>query len=155
METQSERGVHHVVWCVRPESLERVRGFWEGVIGVALDELDLPELGLKVLISWHGGVEIMVPTYETGLMVEPARQFLETRGEGVYAVVYSVRGIESVVAAFGRAGGDLLFRETIPPDEVAARGLADEGERFSVLQAGFDDYCGMRICLQEVVPDQG
>jgi hypothetical protein len=154
METQSERGVHHVVWCIRPESLERVRAFWEGVIGVALDALDLPELGLTVLISWHGGVEIMSPTHATGLMVEPARQFLETRGEGVYAVVYSVRGIESVVAAFGRAGGNLLFREAIPPDEVAARGLADEGERFAILQAGFDDYCGMRICLQEVVPDQ-
>lgn len=153
MESQSVHGVHHVVWCVRPESLERVRAFWEGVIGVPLDALELPELGLKVLISWHGGVEIMSPAYESGLMLEPARQFLETRGEGVYAVVYGVRRIESVVAAFGRAGGQLLFREEIPPDEVAARGLSGAGERFSILQAGFDDYCGMRICLQELLPD--
>lgn len=153
MESQRAEGVHHVVWCVRPESLERVRAFWEGVIGVPLDALDLPELGLRVLISWHGGVEIMAPAYESGLMVESARQFLEQRGEGVYAVVYGVRDIEGVVSAFGRAGGRLLFRETIVPDEVAARGLAGAGERFSILQAGFDDYCGMRICLQALVPE--
>jgi predicted enzyme related to lactoylglutathione lyase len=152
MQAAAVNGVHHVVWCVRPESLERVRAFWEDVIGVPLDELDLPELGLKVLISWHGGVEIMAPVHAAGLMVAPAREFLENRGEGVYAVVYNVRGIEGVVSAFTGAGGSLLFRETIPPDEVAARKLS-EGERFSILQAGFDDYCGMRICLQELVPE--
>jgi hypothetical protein len=152
MSIGGEKGVHHVVWCVRPESLPRVRAFWERVIGVPLDELELPELGLKVLISWHGGVEIMAPAYETGLMVEAARQFLAARGEGVYAVVYNVKGIEGVVSAFAAQGGRLLFRESISPDEVEARKLS-EGERFSILQAGFDDFCGMRICLQELVPE--
>ncbi|MBY0400807.1 hypothetical protein K2X89_10955 [Myxococcota bacterium] len=153
MAIEGGRGVHHVVWCVRAESLPRVKAFWEGVIGVPLDLLDLPELGLKVLISWHGGVEIMAPAYPTGLMVEMANQFLATRGEGVYTVVYSVEGIESVVSAFGAAGGKLLFRETIPPDEVDARGLSAAGERFSILQAGFDAHAGIQLCLQEVVPE--
>lgn len=151
MPTAEGRGVHHVVWCVRPESWTSVRAFWEGTIGIVLDELDLPELGLKVLISWHGGVEIMTPAYATGMMVEPARRFLAERGEGVYAVVYDVRGIEGVVASFTERGGRLLFRETITPEQVAERGISGPGERFSILQAGFDDHCGMRICLQEVV----
>ena len=151
MSIEGGKGVHHVVWCVRPESFPRVRDFWEGVVGVPLDELNLPELGLKVLISWHGGVEIMTPAYATGVMVEAAQQFLTSRGEGVYAVVYNVRGIEGVIAQFAARGGQLEFRETITPDEVDARKLSD-GDRFSILQAGFDDYCGMRICLQELVP---
>lgn len=146
------RGVHHVVWCVRAESLPRVKAFWEGVIGVPLDELDLPELGLKVLISWHGGIEIMAPAYPTGLMVEAANAFLAARGEGVYTVVYDVRGIEGVVSSFVAAGGKLLFRETITPDEVDERGLSS-GTRFSILQAGFDDHAGIRICLQEQLPE--
>ena len=150
MSLENGRGVHHVAWCVRAESLPRVRAFWEGVIGVPLDELDLPELGLKVLVSWHGGVEIMAPVYATGLMVDAANQFLEKHGEGVYTVVYDVQGIESVVSAFTAAGGKLLFRETITPDQVDERGLSD-GERFSILQAGFDEHAGMRICLQELV----
>jgi len=154
MSIGGDKGVHHVVWCVRPESWSRVRAFWEGVVGVPLDELDLPDLGLKILISWPGGVEIMTPAYPTGLMAEAARQFLAARGEGVYAVVYNVHGIEGVVASFTKAGGQLLFRETITPDEVDARGLSD-GDRFSILQAGFDDYAGLRICLQELVPEGG
>lgn len=152
MENGDVHGVHHVVWCVRPESLARVREFWERVIGIALEELDLPELGLRVLISWKGGVEIMSPAYATGLMADAARQFLADRGEGVYGVVYGIRGIESVVSAFGARGGQLLFRETITPDQVDERKLSD-GERFSILQAGFDDFCGMRIVLQEIVPE--
>lgn len=153
MPTAEGKGVHHVVWCVRPESWESVRAFWEQTIGIALDELDLPELGLKILISWHGGVEIMTPAYATGAMVELARGFLAERGEGVYAVVYDVRGIEGVVASFTQRGGRLQFRETIPPDAVAERKLSAPGERFSILQAGFDDYQGLRVCLQEIVPE--
>ena len=152
MESEKTNGVHHVVWCVRPENFARVREFWERTIGLPLEELDLPELGLRILISWKGGVEIMSPAYSTGLMAEAARRFLAERGEGVYSVVYGVRGIESVVSAFSAGGGNLLFRETIPPDAVEERKLS-VGERFSVLQAGFDDFCGMRICLQEIVPE--
>lgn len=152
MENGETHGVHHVVWCIQPENLARVREFWERAIGLPLEELDLPELGLRVLISWKGGVEIMSPAYPTGLMADAARRFLAERGEGVYSVVYGVRGIESVISAFGARGGSLLFRETIEPDAVEERKLSD-GERFSILQAGFDDFCGMRICLQEIVPE--
>jgi hypothetical protein len=152
MEPDRMTGVHHVVWCVAPENLGSVRAFWEQTIGVALEELDLPELGLRVLISWEGGIEIMTPAYDNGTMVELARQFLAERGEGVYSVVYGVREIEGVIASFSENGGQLLFRETIPPEDVEARKLSD-GDRFSILQAGFDDFCGMRICLQQIVPE--
>ena len=152
MENGDIHGVHHVVWCIRPENLARVRAFWEQTIGIALEELDLPELGLRVLISWKGGVEIMSPAYPNGIMADAARQFLAARGEGVYTVVYGVRGIESVISAFTARGGSLLFRETVSPDAVDERKLS-VGERFSILQAGFDDFCGMRICLQEIVPE--
>lgn len=150
MPTEGGRGVHHVAWCVRPENWGAVRAFWEETIGVPLEELDLPELGLKVLVSWHGGVEIMAPFYAEGLMVEAARQFLATRGEGVYAVVYDVKDIEGVVASFVARGGKLMFRESISREEVAERKLSP-GDSFSILQAGFDDHLGMRICLQEQV----
>jgi hypothetical protein len=145
-------GVHHVVWCVRPESFPRLREFWERSVGLTLEELDLPELGLKILISWKGGVEIMAPFYETGALADVARRFLAERGEGVYTVVVNVRGIDGLVASLVSQGASLLFRETIPPDAVLERKLSD-GARFSILQAGFEKICGMPICLQEIVPE--
>ena len=152
MEAERVDVVHHVVWCVKPENLQRVRAFWETAMGVPLHELDLPELGLRVLISWKAGIEIMTPAYASGLMVEAAREFLANRGEGVYTVVYNVRGIEGAITSLVEHGARLLFRDTIPLESVKARKLS-EGERFSILQAGFDDDCGMRICLQEIIPE--
>ena len=152
MSNERTTGLHHVVWCVRPENLERVRTFWERVIGVPLEELDLPDVGLRVLISWEGGIEIMTPAHASGTMSDAARAFLATRGEGVYSVVVGVRDIEDVISTYTERGGRLLFRDTIPPDAVEARRLS-EGQRFTIQQAGFDDDCGMRICLQELVPE--
>jgi len=145
-------GVHHVVWCVRPESFPKVRTFWEESVGLPLEELDLPKLGLKILVSWKGGVEIMAPFYETGELADAARQFLVERGEGVYTVVVNVQEIHGLVSSLTAQGAHLLFRETISPDEVLDRKLSD-GARFSILQAGFDEICGMPICLQEIVPE--
>ena len=151
MPEDEEKGVHHVVWCVHPESFPGLRSFWEGSVGLQLEELDLPDLGLKVLISWEGGVEIMSPFYEKGALAQDARRFLEERGEGVYTVVVNVRGIDALVTSLLNTGASLKFRETIPPDAVRQRGLAKDSD-FSILQAGFDEVCGMSICLQEIVP---
>ncbi|MCR9092987.1 MAG: hypothetical protein NXI30_02105 [bacterium] len=145
-------GVHHVVWCVAPERFESVRRFWEESLDVSLHEIDLPDLGLRVLISWRAGIEIMTPAYASGLMVDAARAFLAEHGDGVYSVVYDVNDLDARVAALEAEGRRLLFRETISADEVDARQLSD-GERFSIRQAGFDEYCGLRLCLQEIVPE--
>jgi predicted enzyme related to lactoylglutathione lyase len=149
----SSNRVHHVVWCVRPESLPRVRRFWEEAIGLPVQDLDLPELGIHVLISWQGGIEIISPVYETGLLVEPARGFLATHGEGVYTVVFDVAALDDVVSRISRQGGRLAFEETISPEEVDARQLAaGSPERFAIRQAAFDPICGLRLCLQELTP---
>jgi hypothetical protein len=152
MTHDEEKGVHHVVWCVRPASFPALRSFWEDSVGLELEELDLPDLGLKVLISWEGGVEIMSPFYERGALAEQARRFLTERGEGVYTIVVNVRGIDRLVDSLLDSGASLSFQETISPEAVRQRGLAKDAD-FSILQAGFNDVCGMPICLQEIVPE--
>ena len=148
--------VHHVVWCIRPESLEPVRRFWQEAIGLPLHDLDLPELGIHVLISWEGGVEIMAPVRETGSVADSAREFLAAHGEGVYCVVFNVARLEDVGARIARQGGRKVFEETIRPDEVEERELAaaDAPERFAIRQALFDPVHGMRICLQEIATEE-
>ena len=152
---ESNNCVHHVVWCVRPESLERVRALWQRAIGLRLHDLDLPELGIHVLISWEGGVEIIAPVHETGALVDSARTFLATHGEGVYCVVFNVARLDDVVARIAGQGGRLLFEETISPEDVDGRGLRTpgSGEPFAIRQALFDSISGMRICVQELTPE--
>ncbi len=148
--------VHHVAWCVWPEHMEQARAYWEEAIGLPpLEDLELPELGLRVLVSWDGGVEIMCPTDGDRPMAAVARRFLQERGEGVFSVVYNVADIGEAMARIRAQGGKLVFEETIPAHAVDDRNLATDpaAERFSIRQALFEDICGMRVCLQEIVKE--
>jgi 4-hydroxyphenylpyruvate dioxygenase-like putative hemolysin len=150
------RGLHHVAWCVKPENMDRARAYWEEAIGLdRMEDLDLADLGIRVLVSWEGGVEIMCPTNEDGSMAVAVRKFLDERGEGVYSVVYNVSDIAATRAKIVAEGGQLVFEELIPAEAVDDRQLASEPakERFSIKQALYEDICGMRVCLQEITPE--
>ena len=143
--------VHHVVWCIKPESMAPVRAIWEEALGLELQDLDLPDLGIHVMISWDGGIEIMSPTYNEGSLVQSARDFLEQKGEGVYSVVYNVENLASAVARYAAYGATLAFQEDIGSDDVDDRQLSDDASGgFAIKQALFDEMFGMRICLQEL-----
>jgi predicted enzyme related to lactoylglutathione lyase len=150
------RGLHHVAWCVWPENMDKARAYWEDAIGLdRMEDLDLTDLGIRVLVSWEGGVEIMCPTNEEGSMAVAVRRFLAERGEGVYSVVYNVTDIDATRAKIVAGGGQLVFEELIPAEAVDDRQLASDPvkERFSIKQALYEDICGMRVCLQEITPE--
>ncbi|HEY2303343.1 MAG TPA: VOC family protein [Acidimicrobiales bacterium] len=150
------RGLHHVAWCVRPENMDRARAYWEEAIGLdRMEDLDLTDLGIRVLVSWDGGVEIMTPTNEEGSMAVAVRRFLDERGEGVYSVVYNVSDIAATRAKIVAGGGQLVFEELIPAEAVDERQLATDPvqDRFSIKQALYEDICGMRVCLQEITKE--
>jgi hypothetical protein len=146
--------VHHVVWCVHPESLERVRAMWQDALGITLVDVDLPELGCLVLVSWEGGLEIMAPTYPEGQLADLARQFLAEKGEGVFSVVFNVPDLDDAVAGMQALGAALVYREDITPDQFEDREIAGAGTdtptRQLVRQAVFGEIAGHRLCLQEV-----
>jgi 4-hydroxyphenylpyruvate dioxygenase-like putative hemolysin len=144
--------VHHVVWCVKPESLPRVRAYCEEGLGLPMQDLDLPDLGIHVLISWEGGIEIMAPTYAEGTLVVSANDFLESRGEGVYSVVFNVGNLEDAIRKLEAQGAKLVFAEDIAAEDIEDRNLSSDpdDDGMAVRQALFDDVCGMRICLQEL-----
>jgi hypothetical protein len=144
--------VHHVVWCVKAESLPRVRAYCEEGLGLSMEDLDLPDLGIHVLISWDGGIEIMAPTYPSGTLVASANEFLESRGEGVYSVVFNVASLEDAVERLQAQGATLVFAEDITAEDVEDRNLSadPDDDGMAIRQALFDDVCGMRICLQEL-----
>lgn len=146
--------VHHVVWCVEPESRDRVRMLCEDALGLELQDLDLPELGIRVLIAWEAGIEIMSPTYAEGKLADAAREFLAERGEGVFSVVYNVADIDDASAKLKSLGATLQFAEDIAAEEFDDRQVSTDSAPIALRQALFDDVCGMRICLQQVSNDR-
>jgi methylmalonyl-CoA/ethylmalonyl-CoA epimerase len=141
--------VHHVVWCIRPESLDRVRELWRA-LDVELQEVDLPEHGVVILISWSGGLEIMCPVHATGALGDSARAFLAEHGEGVYSVVFSVDDVDHAVDQLLGIGGTLEFRDDITAEQFDEREVGGAGAPAEVLrQAVFSPIAGIRLCLQQ------
>ena len=95
--------LHHVVYCVRPENQDRAAAFWRE-LGVTFEEVALPELGLRILLDWSAGIEVISPTEPEGSETARFQAFLAEQGEGVYSVVVrtpSVDGPIDVAAAYG------------------------------------------------------
>jgi predicted enzyme related to lactoylglutathione lyase len=150
MEHEVDR-VHHVVWCVRGENLERVRAYWEEALGLTMVDIELPERGLHVLLAWDAGIEIVAPTDSGGGGATAVNAVLAQRGEGMYSVVYSVASIDAARPRLERQGAVLVFEETVPPDVVRQRGLVTADQpSFTIRQAQFRDAFGMGVCLQEL-----
>jgi 4-hydroxyphenylpyruvate dioxygenase-like putative hemolysin len=101
--------LHHVVFCVHPENLERATNFWRD-LGLEFEEIVLPELSLRVLLSWHAGIELISPTGD-----HPAAaaftSFLAEKGEGVYSIAVSVPKHAAAVEIAQRYGVETLYHQ--------------------------------------------
>ena len=88
--------LHHVVFCVRPENQEQAAGLWRQ-LGLTFAEVDLADLGLRVLIDWEAGIEVVSPVGD-GEQSASFTTFLAERGEGLYSVVMGVDEVAGPVA---------------------------------------------------------
>ena len=70
--------VHHVVFCVRPENQERAADFWRG-LGMTFSEVPLVDEGIRVLLDWSSGIELVSPSEPEGTETARFRAFLEER----------------------------------------------------------------------------
>lgn len=75
--------LHHAVIAVAPERLARTERFFTD-LGFQFDELELDDVGLRVLLDWTRGVELVTPTTEDP--ENPVRDFLDRHGDGVYTL---------------------------------------------------------------------
>jgi methylmalonyl-CoA/ethylmalonyl-CoA epimerase len=136
--------VHHVCWCLQPEHMDGAKELWEERLHTELIDFAPPGLGIRVLINWEAGVEIICPEGEGGTVGPKAREFLERHGEGVYAVVVDVEDLDRATADVRSAGADLTDSEDIVFGEGA--------DALRVRQMMFDELLGMRLTLQHTDP---
>jgi hypothetical protein len=136
--------VHHVCWCFEPENVDAVKAFWKERFETKLYDFVQPELGLRVLINWEAGVEIITPLGQGGTAGPQVRAHLDARGEGVYTVAVEVDDLPAATAQAEAAGASVTLRDEF----VVGKG---DGA-LEILQMVLSDVLGMRLTLQHATP---
>lgn len=102
--------LHHVVFVVEPENQERAADLWRD-LGLTFVEIPLAEEGLRVLLDWSAGIEIVSPTEPAGTETARFRQLLDTQGAGVCSVVVRTEEVEGPLSVALRHGAEVRYRQ--------------------------------------------
>lgn len=141
--------VSHVVYCLRPENLDRAAAFFSEVLGARFEDSSRPELGLRILISLESGIELIAPSPELGATPARFTEFLEQHGEGVYDLVYGVRDLDETIARAATHGVGVTHRGSfahLPPWKG----------RMDVLdEAHLEPVFGIHVTLGRIEPTAG
>jgi len=92
-----QRGVNRVTIAVW--DLEKGRAFYERLLGARFEpvnEEDAAKFGVRCMISWNAGVELVSPLPGRESRI---RTFLEERGEGLAGVIFAVEDADASKAA--------------------------------------------------------
>jgi len=109
-ESSRPTSVHHVVFAVPPEQLpEAVRLFSE--LGFRFQTIELDDVGLRVLLDWDGGLELVTPLSTEADDTGAVAQFLQRNGPGVFSVVLRVGDAPAAEQIAKRYGAQTRFRQ--------------------------------------------
>ncbi|HXO55212.1 MAG TPA: hypothetical protein VN866_01560, partial [Mycobacterium sp.] len=78
--------VHHVVFATPQEQLSKTAQFFSE-LGFRFQTIELEDVGLRVLLDWDGGLELVTPLSSEADGDNAVAQFLQQDGPGVYSVV--------------------------------------------------------------------
>ncbi len=102
--------VHHVVFAVPPAQLpETVQLFSD--LGFRFQTLELEDVGLRVLLDWDGGLELVTPLSAGAGGAGSVAQFLQRNGPSVYSVVIRVGDAPAAAQVARRYGAQTLFQQ--------------------------------------------
>lgn len=102
-----QQGVNRVVMAVR--DLDAGRAFYEELLGCTFHPADDDEaaaFGVRILMSWDGGVELVAPIEGRDSHIET---ILDTKGEGLIGVVWAVPDADASKVAAERLGVPSFF----------------------------------------------
>jgi hypothetical protein len=102
--------LHHVVFVVEPGNQERAADLWRD-LGLTFAEIPLAEEGLRVLLDWSAGIEIVSPAEPPGTETARFRALLDERGEGVCSVVVRTDEVEAPLAVALQHGAEVRYRQ--------------------------------------------
>jgi hypothetical protein len=115
--------LHHVVFCVRPENQERAADFWRG-LGMTFSEVPLADEGIRVLLDWSAGIELVSPSEPEGTETARFWAFLNERGEGPYSVVVRTGDLQGPLVSAEKHGASVCYQQHRETGDV----VVDEAE---------------------------
>jgi methylmalonyl-CoA/ethylmalonyl-CoA epimerase len=123
--------LHHVVFAVARERQDVVGQLFTE-LGFSLEDIKLDELGLRVLLDWNRGIELISPDPGSAATVAASvTEFLASHGDGVFTVVVQVPGASQAEDIAKRYGSTTRFQQGF--DDMAASGNYLEEIDLSVL----------------------
>jgi 4-hydroxyphenylpyruvate dioxygenase-like putative hemolysin len=109
-ELRRETSVHHVVFAVTHEQLPETAQFFSE-LGFRFQTIELDDVGLRVLLDWDGGLELVTPLSSEADGVGEVAQFLQRNGPGVYSVVIRVGDASAAEQVAQRYGAQTQFQQ--------------------------------------------
>ncbi|OBG88356.1 hypothetical protein A5699_17410 [Mycobacterium sp. E802] len=100
--------LHHAVIAVAPDHLDRAVDFFTE-LGFLFDDFGLDDVGLRVLLDWTRGIELVTPTSEDP--GNPVKNFLDRHGDGVYTLAVRTHDAPSAEQVAHRYGALTTFRQ--------------------------------------------
>ena len=86
-------------------------------LGFSFEDINLDELGLRVLLDWNRGIELISPTPgSTATVAVSVTEFLASHGDGVFTVVVQVPGASQAEDIAKRYGSTTRFRQGFEGD---------------------------------------
>lgn len=114
--TSGNSSLHHVVFAIAPERHDAVAAMFTE-LGFTLAPADLSELGLRINLDWAHGIELISPLEgATAPVAASVRDFLDTKGDGIYTVVLQVPGASDAESVTARYGATIRFRQKLEGD---------------------------------------
>jgi 4-hydroxyphenylpyruvate dioxygenase-like putative hemolysin len=105
-----ETSVHHVVFAVTPAQLTETAQFFSE-LGFRFQTIELEDVGLRVLLDWDGGLELVTPLSSEADAAGAVAQFLQRNGPGVFSVVVRVGDAPAAEQVAQRYGAQTRFRQ--------------------------------------------
>jgi 4-hydroxyphenylpyruvate dioxygenase-like putative hemolysin len=102
--------VHHVVFAVPQEQLSDAAQFFSE-LGFRFQTIVLQDVGLRVLLDWDGGLELVIPLSSAADGDNAVANFLQQNGPGVYSVVIRVGDAPAAEQVAQRYGAQTRFHQ--------------------------------------------
>ena len=109
-EPSRANSVHHVVFAVPREQLSETAQFFSE-LGFRFQTIELEDVGLRVLLDWDGGLELVTPLSAAADGAGEVEQFLQQNGPGVYSVVIRVGDVPAAEQVARRYGAQTRFHQ--------------------------------------------
>jgi catechol 2,3-dioxygenase-like lactoylglutathione lyase family enzyme len=127
--------LHHVVFVVRAENQDQAADYWRS-LGMTFAEVPLEEEGIRVLLDWSGGIEIVSPAAVAGTETARFEAFLAERGEGPYSVVVRTDDYDAAKSAVQGFGVAVRYEQHREHGEGEGAVVVDEADLEPVLGMG-------------------